>query len=114
MLFGNRRDAYRNYALINFKRGAWEEGCLALNHGAYHSTEKGAQAAFVDDLVRVMLHNANRDPAAYLRKQNEIVIPTAVNIPRLFGINRRHVNLDDTPPPAGEASETPSKDNAIA
>lgn len=106
-------NARHDYQIINFKRGAWEDMCLALNNGAYNSAEKGAQSASVDDLVRRLLHHANQDPAAYLRKQNGIVIPIAVNTPRLFGINRRHVNLDDAPLPAGGTNETLSKDNLI-
>lgn len=95
-------NARNEYNVVDFERGPWEAQCLALNNNQHPSAEKGAHNQYVSDSVRQMLSRANRDPAAYLRKQNGVVIQLAVNTPGLFGINRRHVNLDDAPPPARE------------
>lgn len=88
-------NAHGEYGITTFKRGAWEEQCMALNNDAYRSTEKGAHNQHVSDRVRQMLNDANRDPAAYLRLQNGIVTPAAANTPRLFDITHRNVNLDE-------------------
>ena len=104
-------NAYNEYNIMEFERGTWEAQCLALNSDTYPSPEGSTHNEYVSDSVREILSQANRDPAACLRKQNGMFAHLTVAAPCLIGIGRRLVNLEDDSPIDEKMNQVPSKYN---
>ena len=90
-------NSYREYDLTNFKRGEWEDKCMTLNHEKFRIGQKGMHNEYVSSRAEEMLAFANQNPGEFLRRQNGISPSPGANIPRIFGIRHRAVNLEDMP-----------------